>query len=384
MSLKTDGGYWWSAIAGPNSVVTQVARALQEKSTVLLKVPADLPWRYAMRQQVEQTLRGPAGLDDMLIEMVDADELDGEDTDPGRFLLERFSTEDVQSGYRGQMGTVQDYILRHGLLRGTVVWLKGLDGAQAENWLRFCRGFMPKTPEEGRFILEAHGDVRADDGRRLRVIDFARCVNGYDLQLFDRVLADELDQYSGLWKNYVSTAAAKLCGTDAEVSAALLEECDFLTEEPLDGLRRVAGMPAFDRRGRGGETEHVLYFVRTGGVQELEERLWSAQVQELFPIIEREHIELIQQLEGELADVLVAERVEQYGEVLTDPMDLELGTLVYLMASRNEEGYYKLYIPDEAIRERIRLLRECRNQIAHRKCCSVEQVRQLLTLPAGG
>ncbi len=75
MSLKTDGDYWWSSIAGPNSVVTQVARALQEKSTVLLKVPADLPWRYPMRQQVEQTLRGPAGLDDILIETVDADEL---------------------------------------------------------------------------------------------------------------------------------------------------------------------------------------------------------------------------------------------------------------------------------------------------------------------
>lgn len=76
--------------------------------------------------------------------------------------------------------------------------------------------------------------------------------------------------------------------------------------------------------------------------------------------------------------------VYQYGERLTSPQDVELGTLVYLMGSRDREGLYRLYIPQERTRERIRLLHGCRNQIAHMKCCGVQQVRRLLELSAGG
>ena len=61
-------------------------------------------------------------------------------------------------------------------------------------------------------------------------------------------------------------------------------------------------------------------------------------------------------------------------------MDVELGSLCFMMRNKQENGFYKymLYIPDEFDRDRISFLHDCRNSIAHVSICEPEQVRRLL------
>ena len=137
-------------------------------------------------------------------------------------------------------------------------------------------------------------------------------------------------------------------------------------------------MPAFIRRGAEASSTHILKYARNKRWSEINHRIWSAQVQTLFPLIELERIELISKYQEEIQEALDQEATYQYGEELTDPIEVELGTMCYLMARRRSDYLYSLYIPDESDRERIHFLHECRNRLAHAETCTVEQVSALL------
>ena len=61
-------------------------------------------------------------------------------------------------------------------------------------------------------------------------------------------------------------------------------------------------------------------------------------------------------------------------EKITEPEDLEIGTLAYMVNNG------KVAIWNEADRERINFLREIRNRIAHGKCCSPEELGHLFAI----
>lgn len=229
--------------------------------------------------------------------------------------------------------------------------------------------------------METHVDITVSDDNSFEFIDFSECVSSYDVQLLNSFILDEMNGYackSNLWKSYIATAAATVCNVDAEVSERLLKEVDFRNESVIEGIARIADMPEFSRRGAEDGSDHVLWYYRTGKTSELEHRVWSSQVQVLFPVIEMERVELVLKYQNNIAQALTENLFEQYGEHITEPMDLELGSMCYLMSHRGDDNMYKLYIPDENDRERIRFLHECRNLLAHVNVCTPEQVRKLL------
>ncbi|MEI3193071.1 MAG: hypothetical protein V8S22_03405 [Lachnospiraceae bacterium] len=64
-------------------------------------------------------------------------------------------------------------------------------------------------------------------------------------------------------------------------------------------------------------------------------------------------------------------------------MEVELGSLCYMMSHHQSGDAYMLYIPEEIDRDWIKFLHECRNSLAHVSCCNPDQVRKLLDkLPA--
>lgn len=64
--------------------------------------------------------------------------------------------------------------------------------------------------------------------------------------------------------------------------------------------------------------------------------------------------------------------LKQFDADVEKPEDIELGTMVYMLASK------RLNIPDYETRRRIHVLRDCRNRLAHRDICNLEQVEALL------
>lgn len=372
--------FWWNNITGAHVVVSKVADALLENKMVVLKVPSDLPWRYSMRSSIHTAFQERTDARDVVIESIDAIDDIPDDLEPGRFLLQKYAASSVARGYREKSKvSIQDYIAQKDVIKNRILWIKGLEGTVANIWIKFCKGFTPKTAAEGLFVLEIHGKISSSESRFIEYIDFSECVSSYDVQLFNSCVLDEdIAHGSNLWKKYISTTAAMVCDVDAEVSELLLRDVDFRKETAIDGIARISEMPDFSRRGTEDGSEHVLWLYRNNKIAELNHRIWAAQVQVLFPVIEMERIDIIEKYRDTISQALTDNYISQYGEQITNPMEVELGSLCFMMSHKQDAYMYMLYIPDEADRERIRFLHECRNLLAHVSICNSDQVRQLL------
>lgn len=374
--------FWWNNITGAHVVVAKVANALLENKMVVLKVPSDLPWRYSMRSSIHTAFQERTDTRDVIIEVIDVVDDNPDDLEPGRFLLQKYASSSVARGYREKSKiSMQNYITQKEVIKNRILWIKGLEGTVANKWIKFYKGFTPKTAADGLFVLEIHGSVEPSESRFIEYIDFSDCVSSYDVQLFNGFVLDEDEEIaygSDLWKKYISTTAALVCNVDAEVSELLLREVDFRKESVSDGIARIAEMPDFFRRGAEDGSEHVLWLYRNNKTAELNHRIWASQVQVLFPVIEMERIEIIEKYRDAISQALADNNFAQYGEQITDPMEVELGSLCFMMSHRQDVYMYMLYISDETDRERIRFLHECRNLLAHVSICNPEQVRKLL------
>lgn len=371
--------FWWNNITGARTVVDRVAMALLENKMVVLKVPSDLPWRYPMRSAIQTAFNEHTDSRDIVIETIDAADRNPTNMEPGRFILQAYATSTVKAGYREKARiSIQDYISDRNVIKNRIIWVKGLDEKSAAKWLQFCRGFSPRSAADGLFVLEVHGKISAPESRYIQQIDFDDCVNSYDVQQFNSFLLADQTSYSTNWKRYISTVAASICGVDAEVSELLLRVVDFRTETAIDGLRRIDEIGDFDRRGDEKHADHPLWHLRADNIAELLHRIWTAQIQVLFPIIELERQKLVEKWHSTISDALKDNEVVQFGSVLTDPAEVELGTLCYMMSYKVYGDYRMLYIPEDADRERIRFLHECRNKLAHMNCCTPDEVTNLL------
>lgn len=371
--------FWWKNITGPHVVVTKVSEALLDNRMVVLAVPSDLPWRHAMRGAIQTAFRDRLDSSNIVIEPIDVVDDNPDGLEPGRLILSLFSSALISKGYREKSRvSIQNYIAAKNVIQNRIVWVKGLRGAVAEKWIKFCRGFEQRTMQEGLFVLEVQGEMRQKDIRPLALINYGGCVSNYDVQLFNSFVLDDQDRYSDTWKKYIASVAASICDTDAEVSVELLETVDFQKQSALDGIKAIAESPEYGRRGKEDNSNHVLWYCRNDKTEELEHRLWRAQVQVLFPIIEMERVSLIEKWRDLIQEALDTNYVTQYNEQLRNASDVELGTLCYMMKHRTDTGLHMVYIPDEEEREWISFLHDCRNQLAHASCCTNEQVVGLL------
>ncbi|MCI8790852.1 MAG: hypothetical protein HFH92_17510 [Lachnospiraceae bacterium] len=372
--------FWWNSITGPHIVVLKVSEALLDNHMVVLVVPADLPWRHSMRGAIHTAFRETLNVGDVIIELIDAVDDNPDNIEPGKFILSRFASGTIRRGYREKSKvSIQDYITAKKVIRNRIIWVKGLGESVTEQWIQFCRGFSPKSVLDGLFVLEVQEKIRQSDIRPLEVINFRDYVSSYDVQLFNSFLLDGQDNYSDMWKKYISTVVAVVCDTDAEISAHILSSVDLKVRSVIDGLQDIVALPEYSRRGAEANSNHVLWYSRHNDCIELERRIWSAQVQVLFPIIELERVRLIRKWHNIIQEALDNNDISQFNELIRDPMDVELGTLCYMMKHRTDRGLYILYIPDEKERERISFLHDCRNQLAHATCCTTDQIVQLLS-----
>jgi hypothetical protein len=197
-------------------------------------------------------------------------------------------------------------------------------------------------------------------------------------------------------KRYLAAVLTHICHGDVE-TAALLVDCyqtgkmslrsalATVSEElPLRGntnstdSNTISESIQYAYAPTNTTPEHPLTAARRGDWHSIEVSVWQAQLEVLFPLIESERLRIVDSLAPDLWPLINQGSITQYNAKVNNPRDVELGTLVYLMAKREGNGERVLYVPDVAIRKRIHLLHDCRNNLAHGDCCSPAQVDQLL------
>lgn len=389
---------WWDEITGPSQMVRNAATMLRNGRSVQLKVPVDLPWPDQMRMSMERELREDA--EELLVDFVDCRwECPQDPADIGEFLLGRYAVGSVRDGYRkSSKQSVQAYMLANHVLKNRVIWVLGLTEETVKDWLAFCREYKPRAAEDGLFVLECveeDMDKAHRDSHALPVFVYLEYASYHDLLLFSNQICSPI-RASLERKQYLAAAATELCGRDAELADMLLQylsETDT-GEDPLNALEELSqaewGTDRFNNVRPG--PEHPFALIWNENKAELERRLWRAQLQALFPLIEYEHVEFVNHfyysilmgLKDGYADHLHGWSGPQYitklDERIMDPYDVELG-LLYLMSklrSWRADSMYLLYLAEEGDRERLSLLRDMRNQLAHIEVCPSEKVCEFL------
>ena len=363
--------YWWSRVTGPRGVVASVIAALRGNRSAVLHIPQDLPWRRQLRRSVCGELDSIPGLEDLAVYSIDIEDECANDMDPGKVLLERYALREDRLRFReGGQKSIQDYLLYKGVMRNRLVWVKGIGSTASQKWVDFCERWSPKDITDGMFVVEVREQPQFNRNGNASLIRYEQCVSEYDAQLFSSLLIGgaSAEHLSASWKRYGASLTTHLCGTDAEIAHNFVSRHDFKTDDPLETIQDIIDSGSFDKRGHG---THVLALFRSRNLLELKKRIWAAQLEVLFPLIEKQRLELVDayrpQFEREINRGL-----RQFDGVVEKPEDVELGTMVYLLASRLVD------IPEYEVRGRIHALRDCRNLLAHREICNLDQVASLL------
>jgi hypothetical protein len=358
-SRKAPDAAWWDYVTGPTRLITEVANLLHTGKSVFLS--AHIPFCGTFFGKVAAAFRV------MDNELLFDDVIDTEE-DPGTHLLERFN---VRVSYRSH-DTSAECLKRSGVLKNRLLPVIA-DGGRADSWIEFIRSYKSSTLRDGLFLLKTEDGVSTPSVKQLRVLDYHKFVSEYDTLMFAGLISDKSTLSIGE-KRYISALSVSLFGKNAEGIA------DFIDKYKID----ICPLDVLPQGTFSGDESTY--------------KLWNAQVQELFPLIMREAREFIDTWRIPINDAFKNIREERdypnslfsqgllntYKEPIDSPDELELATIIFLMRNRrrNKNGYetseYLLYIPDDSARERIKLLYEMRNNIAHGKVCPEGDVVRLL------
>ena len=346
---------WWREVTGPRSFIEGIAAEILGNKSVALRSGIGLPWRGVLRDMLMEQIRR-RGQDDLYLEYLAPEPGD----DPAETLLRNYGPVDVRNGYRVASGQkLNEYMLEKGALSSLIVWVKV--SGNAKPWLDFARNWNAKSLSDGLLILEAGPSLPAVPGKRVTVMEYDKYIDKYDILLFSGIIAAERRGYNISEKLYVSNLAAALCEGDAEAAAARIDGGDLLNADPAEsGLAGTAGASA-------------------------PHRVWEAQIQTIFPLLELSRRAFIEKHRAPLEDALEYFRsaegaLKQFDVEVTSADDLELGTIFWIMRRRKADNpaEYVCYIPAETERERIGLLHRMRNALAHCGPCDAADVRKFL------
>lgn len=372
MYKRSNKDFWWNDITGAKNLVDKVIDAMLEKKHIALHIPSDIPWRDAMRACVQKRIKSDSHLyNNVIVEIIDITDEYNYEQSPGVFLLQRFAKSSIINGYRENARvTVQKYISKNNVLKNRIIWLKGMDDETTDIWVDFCKEF--KQDDDATFILEIKNNSSLKEYELFKDVYFNNTVFPYDVYLFNSILLSDRHSYTDIWKNYISTVAVNLCDVDVELSCYFINNTNFREEDCIESLKNISLLPEFMRRGADDNPKHILAICRKNLDDELHKKLWTAQLKVLFPIIEMERMKIIENNLMALQEILDKYSIKQYEEVLSNPYEIELGTLKYIYEKKIYNGCDKIEY------KKINFLRECRNKLAHISYCNYEDVRKLL------
>ncbi len=386
---------WWDEITGPQTLVHTIAANIQAAKSIILYVPDDLPWRRQMRLSVERVLRGTDK--ELLIWCIDCQtdcqqfiKTDGT-IDVAGYLLHERAIPEVRSGYRKASGTtIQQYMINNHVLQDRVVCVKGLDRKQTINWIDFCEEYSVHSQYDGVFVIESYEEIHSPSIESLASINYLDFVSRYDALLYNNISVAGLEKKEE-WKSYIASVATMICNLDVELADAFITSTDFCSINIVEAVVAIAHTKQFENRYKAPhlDKDHPFTLVRNNRLPEIEKRIWKAQLQVLYPLLEIERVSFIEHYRSEIKEGFsleysdkygVRHKIDQYGTELSDPYEAEIGTLyrMHRLFTAGDYGRYLLPILLESDRKRLTLIHEIRNLLAHVTACSVEQVNQFL------
>ena len=148
---------------------------------------------------------------------------------------------------------------------------------------------------------------------------------------------------------------------DMELSALCLAEDRYkkFWEDPINTINSIV---AEQTRSDGEEFSFIL------SDEEVQQRIWKAQIKNLFPLIESYRGEFVSKYLAAIEKVLPIS--SSNGEQFTKPHEVEIGTLYYMACNGDIDVNSQDF-------KRLKCFKEARNKLAHIEVLRFKEIEEL-------
>ena len=348
------GSIWWGQIGNSLRFLTNVTNHLRDCQSAVLRVPCNLPWRRDFYEAID--IRRSAFSGERRLVRLQWEE----SADPGAFILEELCSSRVRADYWPGL-TYAEYLGSKPelMMNDYYIWVTGIHSkADLSRWGEFVNRYHHAAKEletSAVFLLEYDG-VNADVSGVEKIV---YTVENYDCRVFCLETASALNNTN--LRDYQAELAQHIGAGDPELCAALLSAGTDLLQDPVKTAQHIISTKV--------NSESGAYTQKTD--QQITSAAWNAAIVLLFPMIEHYRLDFVGRHEAALSRHLPISNSN--GDRITDPCDLELGPIHYIIGTAEKE-----FAADEA--DNIRLCRKARNLLAHNRPLPYHMVLKIVTL----
>lgn len=347
---------WWEHITKAHKFIEDIAAAALEGTSIVLSLPANVPWRDTLLELVEGRLKQENPKNSFEV-------LKCPEEETGLFLLHKYCKKERRAAYRYGvsyaefLGQCSDTVLND-----RYVWVTDIPKAKNEEWLEFLavyhRSVQKKTP--GVFILETNDASFAKRAKKgIKKLVFDQNIGAYDKFAFCTLAAAD-NSCRDYMRPYLAELAATVCSEDIELSAACVCMGSIFMKEPSNTIRSIVE----EKCRSNGE---AYQFSKSD--EEIRRSVWETQLKSIFPVIEKFRGHFVEKYYRQIKKALPASN--SYGEQVTAPEDVEIGTLLYMAGCGAVSVSSWEY-------EELEQYRNARNKLAHLDILDLDVVDAVL------
>lgn len=352
---------WWNKITNASHFIEEIVDAVQDKKSVLLQLPINVPWYSTMQDLVSND-----------IYMLNSDRsyqyVSDTGIEPGEYLLREFCKSEKRAQYRPSIGYAEFLAKSDDIvLNDMILWVASVNGKQVQKWLDFIVNYnkaLGKGKKGCLFIIETYEEKNISNKKGIKHISFEKEIEYYDYYLFNMLAASDL-KGSQLFKQYLAEAVSTMLPNDVELSSRCILHGKAFLENPLEVIERIV-----DEEYRSDGTCFNVNVTK----EQLQERLWEAQIKVIFPLIEKHRNAIVKKYHREISALLPI--TAAYGEVFHEVTEVELGTISYL------QGTDRIQMCGSDA-HKVSKLKKARNDLAHIKTIVQEDVEEIFSFELG-
>lgn len=338
---------WWNYVSGAARYLEDTVSATSNYRVLLVEeAPYMEQFLHLLSERLQQW-------DSSLhIDEIQADEWDSAQ-DVGESLMYHYAN---QTEYHPMDGTRPEYIARNNLLAGRVLIVRETN--RRKEWINTAIEYAKFSSQRNGLIILTYSvsPPLVASRKGVKLIKWDNYITNYDMQLFaSYCIADRPGMKLEL-RNYITQLASRMSGTDPELCSRLAIE-----EAANDAMGLLQTLASNNEKAKK-LVEHPQFVYSI---------IWEAQIQIVFPIIERLRRCFIERYSDELQSVLPQR--DDFDKVLQSPEDMELRHMWYY--------YFKIKGFRSSDDDRsFRLLYNARNDLAHLDPLDSETVMKVVSL----
>ncbi|WP_139990585.1 hypothetical protein [Paenibacillus paridis] len=342
---------WWNFISGATRYFHDIVAAAESGKVLLIEEAPYMDHFFLLLQ--DRIRQWDSSLQ---IENLHAKNW-GDNVAIGETLMNRYAP---QSDYHPMDGSRIEYIAKHHLLADRAFIVRNAN--MRREWIDTAIEYAKfSTMHNGLFILTYSGVAPLTQPRKgVTMLRWGDYFTSYDMQLFASYCVAQRQLLSSGVREYIALLASRIAGTNPNLCSALATEEAALDLRGL--LLRL--VPAHEEAAR---------LVSERGI--LEQIIWEAQIQTIFPIIEKVRRDFIERYGTALEDIFPV--IDDFDKVLQSPYDMEFRHMWYY--------YFKSSgFRHEGDESTFRLVYDARNDLAHLEPLESSRIMKIFALNGRG